>query len=149
MRKIWTTLAVAGLMLAGCGKTETAVETAPEPTAAAPPTETAPSGEAASTMPHDMGDMSGMDHSSADMSGMNHESGEMGHGEVAPDGVDKADVCPIQHDKIAGKTAYADYNGKRYYFCCNGCTKKFLEHPDQVIADNPEWAAKWSEDTPS
>ncbi len=39
-------------------------------------------------------------------------------------------VCNMQVDenKAAG---HADYNGKTYYFCSNGCEKKFEENPSQ------------------
>ncbi len=26
-------------------------------------------------------------------------------------------------------TPKAEYDGRTYYFCCNGCAKKFLENP--------------------
>ena len=142
MRKIWMVMAVAGLMLGGCGKTATDVETVPEPVPAGTPSDDNPSGQSASTMPHESGEMAGMDHESGEMAGMDHDA-------AVPEGTDKADICPIEHTKITGKTAFADYNGRRFYFCCKGCPKEFLEHPDQVIAENPEWAGKWSESIPN
>jgi len=138
MRKLWMGLALGGLLLAGCGQKAPEVETLPEP--APMPTPSDEASKTPSTMPAD------------EHAGMNHEEGtqasEAGEHEAAAPDADKADVCPVAAGQIRDKTSYADHNGKRYYFCCGGCTKKFLENADQVIADNPEWAAKWSEDIP-
>ncbi|MFC1782559.1 YHS domain-containing protein [Planctomycetota bacterium] len=35
---------------------------------------------------------------------------------------------PIKED------VFADYNGKRVYFCCPGCDGKFMEEPEKYIA---------------
>jgi YHS domain-containing protein len=43
-------------------------------------------------------------------------------------------VCPVMGGKI-DKSAYADYEGKRVYFCCPGCKATFLEDPDKYIND--------------
>lgn len=40
--------------------------------------------------------------------------------------------CPVMGSKI-NKEVYTDYNGKRVYFCCAGCDKKFLEEPDKYL----------------
>ncbi|MCI1832458.1 MAG: YHS domain-containing protein [Bifidobacterium sp.] len=37
-------------------------------------------------------------------------------------------VDPAQAE---AKGLYRDVNGKRYYFCCNGCLKKFDANPAQ------------------
>ena len=41
-------------------------------------------------------------------------------------------VCPVMGGKI-NKDVYVDYRGKRVYFCCPGCEKKFLEDPEKYI----------------
>lgn len=148
MRKLWMGLALGGLLLAGCGK-QSEIETLPEPVPAATPSDEA-GDKAPATMP---ADHAGMNHEVGEATegqqGMNHE---MGHGAEehasATADADKADICPVEHGQIKGKTSYADYNGTRYYFCCAGCVKAFLESPDKIIADHPEWAAKWSEKVP-
>ncbi len=137
MRKLWIGLALGGLLLAGCGQKSGEVETLPEPAPAPTPAES-PGEKTPSTMPADHAGMTAEEH--AKMAGAGHEAA----GATA----DAADVCPVEHGQIKGKESYADHNGKRYYFCCSGCTKKFLENADQIIADNPEWAAKWSEKIP-
>jgi len=37
-------------------------------------------------------------------------------------------VCPVMGSKI-NRDVYTDYEGRRVYFCCSGCDKKFLENP--------------------
>lgn len=41
-------------------------------------------------------------------------------------------LCPIMGGPI-DKTAYVDYEGKRVYFCCNGCKSEFLKDPKKYI----------------
>ncbi len=40
--------------------------------------------------------------------------------------------CPIMGGPI-NKSVYTDYNGKRVYFCCNGCPETFLKEPEKYI----------------
>lgn len=35
---------------------------------------------------------------------------------------------------ITADTATAEYNGGTYYFCCDGCAKKFLADPEKYLA---------------
>jgi len=52
------------------------------------------------------------------------------------DGVtlDKVQVtCPVTGDKI-DKTIFADYGGKRVYFCCQDCVTKFNADPKPIVA---------------
>jgi len=41
-------------------------------------------------------------------------------------------TCPIVGGKI-NKELYADYKGKRVYFCCAGCIEKFKNAPEKYI----------------
>jgi YHS domain-containing protein len=41
-------------------------------------------------------------------------------------------VCPVRGDKI-DKSAYVDYQGKRIYFCCEGCDKDFKKDPEKYL----------------
>lgn len=41
-------------------------------------------------------------------------------------------TCPVLGGKI-DKKAYADYNGKRVYFCCAGCIEQFKSDPEKYI----------------
>jgi len=42
------------------------------------------------------------------------------------------EMCPVMGGKV-DKAVYADYQGKRVYFCCKGCPDKFLKTPDQFL----------------
>ena len=41
-------------------------------------------------------------------------------------------VCPVMGGKI-DKEVYADYQGKRIYFCCEACKEVFQQDPDRYI----------------
>lgn len=40
-------------------------------------------------------------------------------------------VCPVSGDVVTVKGSYQDYNGKRYYFCCDDCPPKFKANPQK------------------
>lgn len=40
--------------------------------------------------------------------------------------------CPVMGGKI-NKDLYADYEGKRVYFCCPGCREQFLKDPRKYL----------------
>lgn len=41
-------------------------------------------------------------------------------------------TCPVMGGKI-NEGAYADYEGKRVYFCCRGCISKFQKDPAKYV----------------
>jgi len=41
-------------------------------------------------------------------------------------------VCPVLGGKI-NKDVYADYQGKRVYFCCPGCVGPFNQNPEKYL----------------
>ena len=41
-------------------------------------------------------------------------------------------LCPVMGNPI-NKSLYADYNGKRVYFCCPGCIEEFKKDPEKHI----------------
>ncbi|MFC1453940.1 YHS domain-containing protein [Verrucomicrobiota bacterium] len=41
-------------------------------------------------------------------------------------------TCPVMGGKI-DKKIYADYNGKRVYFCCAGCIQQFKSDPEKYL----------------
>ena len=49
-------------------------------------------------------------------------------------------VCGMTVDPKAGKPQ-ADYQGRTYYFCCNGCRTKFLADPQKYLHKAHEAAA--------
>ncbi len=40
--------------------------------------------------------------------------------------------CPVLGGKIDQKI-YADYQGKRIYFCCSGCIDEFKKDPEKYL----------------
>jgi YHS domain-containing protein len=48
-------------------------------------------------------------------------------------------VCGMQVDP--GKAVSAEYEGKTYYFCCNGCKGAFERSPDYHLEN-------WAEEHP-
>ena len=41
-------------------------------------------------------------------------------------------TCPVMGGAI-NKEIYADYNGKRVYFCCDGCIAPFNNDPETFV----------------
>jgi YHS domain-containing protein len=41
-------------------------------------------------------------------------------------------VCPVLAGNI-DKNLYADYKGKRIYFCCKGCDDEFKKDPEKYL----------------
>jgi YHS domain-containing protein len=40
--------------------------------------------------------------------------------------------CPVLGGDV-NKQVYADYKGKRIYFCCEGCDKEFKKDPEKYM----------------
>lgn len=52
----------------------------------------------------------------------------------APKGKAPAMICAVTKEKVDVAKAtkdhmYADYKGRRYFFCCNGCPDEFKKNP--------------------
>ena len=41
-------------------------------------------------------------------------------------------TCPVMSGKVS-KKHYADYNGKRVYFCCGACVAAFKADPEKYV----------------
>jgi YHS domain-containing protein len=41
-------------------------------------------------------------------------------------------VCPVLGGNV-DKNVYADYKGKRIYFCCKGCDAEFKKDPEKYM----------------
>ena len=52
--------------------------------------------------------------------------------EPAETAVKHQTVCPIMGGDV-DKNIYADYQGKRIYFCCNACLNSFKADPEKVM----------------
>ncbi len=47
-------------------------------------------------------------------------------------------TCPIMGTAI-NKALFAEYKGKKVYFCCSPCEEKFNEEPEKYIAKLPQF----------
>jgi YHS domain-containing protein len=47
-------------------------------------------------------------------------------------------MCPIM-DKPINKDIFVEYEGKKVYFCCNGCDGKFKADPAAYMAKLPQF----------
>lgn len=47
-------------------------------------------------------------------------------------------ICPVMGDKI-NKNVFTEYKGKKVYFCCQMCVKKFETNPGKYIAKLPQF----------
>jgi YHS domain-containing protein len=47
-------------------------------------------------------------------------------------------TCPVMGGAI-NKALFTEYQGKKVYFCCDGCKEKFEAAPEQYIAKLPQF----------
>jgi YHS domain-containing protein len=67
------------------------------------------------------------------------EPGEIPEAEsIAAEAIEQT-RCPVM-DGAINKELYAEYKGKKVYFCCPGCEEKFLEEPEKYIAKLPQFS---------
>jgi len=110
IKNVWiiALLAVIGAVaLWGCNKT------------AEEPTDTAPTSDSTSTTtPEQTAPDPRMGDSKAEPVAYTNEKGEI--------------ICPVMGTVIESKekaVGYQDYEGMRYYFCCDGCPEQFKKDP--------------------
>lgn len=46
--------------------------------------------------------------------------------------------CPVMRGNAIEKKYFADYEGKRVYFCCGVCPRKFAKNPDRYMKEMRE-----------
>ena len=68
------------------------------------------------------------DHASSDVS---HEAVRSDAEEDEDEGVAQTQ-CPVMGGEI-NKEFYADHDGKRVYFCCQGCVETFKKDPEKYL----------------
>jgi YHS domain-containing protein len=51
---------------------------------------------------------------------------------AADTGTQEQKTCPVMGGKI-NKDVYADYEGKRVYFCCDACISTFKKDPAKYV----------------
>ncbi len=54
-------------------------------------------------------------------------------------------TCPVMEGNPINKDIFVDYTGKRVYFCCKGCDKKFMENPEKYLDKLPQFREQSSE----
>ena len=47
-------------------------------------------------------------------------------------------TCPVMGGAI-NKELYAEYKGKKVYFCCPGCEPEFLKNPEKYMDKLPQF----------
>jgi len=47
-------------------------------------------------------------------------------------------TCPVMGGPI-NKNIFAEYKGKKVYFCCPGCAEKFKANPEKYVAKLPQF----------
>ena len=48
-------------------------------------------------------------------------------------------ICPVMGGEI-DRNIYTEYKGRKVYFCCAGCEKKFLTNPEKYVSKLPQFA---------
>ncbi len=48
-------------------------------------------------------------------------------------------TCPVMGGPI-NKSIFIEYQGKKVYFCCNGCPDMFKANPEKYISKLPQFA---------
>ncbi len=107
------TLAILGTLLVGCSKND--------------------SGTAKGTSSpgsHDMQGMSSEHGASGGHEMGEHEMGETGAAAVLPPGANK--TCPVMGEEV-DPSVFVSYKGKKVYFCCDNCVKKFEKDPERYF----------------
>jgi YHS domain-containing protein len=48
-------------------------------------------------------------------------------------------TCPVMEGSPINKALFVEYKGKKVYFCCQGCSDRFLADPAQYVAKLPQF----------
>ena len=59
-------------------------------------------------------------------------------GEDSVSGTIKQTTCPVMGGAIDTKY-FAEYKGKKVYFCCSGCVEKFAKEPEKYLSKLPQF----------
>jgi len=57
---------------------------------------------------------------------------------TATDSITRQTTCPVMGNPI-DPAVFVEYKGKKVYFCCRGCDKKFQENPEKYLAKLPQF----------
>ena len=58
--------------------------------------------------------------------------------QTANDAGPEQTVCPVMGGAI-NKEIFAEYNGKKVYFCCSDCVAEFKKNPEKYLAKLPQF----------
>ena len=58
--------------------------------------------------------------------------------QTAKDAVPEQTVCPVMGGAI-NKEIFAEYKGKKVYFCCSDCVAEFKKNPEKYLAKLPQF----------
>ena len=47
-------------------------------------------------------------------------------------------TCPVMPGTAVNEKFFADYQGKRIYFCCSACIRAFKKHPERYLKNLKE-----------
>lgn len=47
-------------------------------------------------------------------------------------------ICPVMGTAV-DKNFFIEYEGKKVYFCCDGCDEMFLKEPEKYLAKLPQF----------
>lgn len=50
-------------------------------------------------------------------------------------------TCPVLTDEAVDPAIWVDYQGKRVYFCCNKCKRRFEQDPQAYLTNLPQFAS--------
>ncbi|MBN1975216.1 MAG: YHS domain-containing protein [Sedimentisphaerales bacterium] len=74
--------------------------------------------------------MSSMNHDMEGMENMPTEAVTAENGQA---------VCPVMKGNPINLDIFAEYQGKKVYFCCAECKAAFLENPEKYVAELPQF----------
>ena len=57
---------------------------------------------------------------------------------VAAEAIEQT-MCPVMEGAI-NKELFAEYKGKKVYFCCPGCEEQFLKEPEKYLSKLPQFS---------
>ena len=53
----------------------------------------------------------------------------------------KQTLCPLSGEKVE-LASFTEHEGKKVYFCCDGCIEKFTADPAKYVAKLPQFGGK-------
>ena len=70
------------------------------------------------------------EHGSMDHGSMDHSGGDMGHA----DATERNALCPVMGGETTDSELFTEYEGKKVFFCCDGCIDDFEKDPERYFA---------------